>query len=174
MEENERKRQRERERRRELRRRQVRRQKIIFGGGAAGILLLLILVLAVQGMSAASAEAKVKELAEKKQEQARKEEKEPEIVSLTISAAGDCTLGTDEYFNYSTSLPAKYEAVQEPGYFFRKVEPIFSQDDLTIVNMEGILTSEELPREIKQFAFKGGSGIYPDTYGRVCGGGQPG
>ena len=155
MEENERKRQRERERRRELRRRQVRRQKIIFGGGAAGILLLLILVLAVQGMSAASAEAKVKELAEKKQEQARKEEKEPEIVSLTISAAGDCTLGTDEYFNYSTSLPAKYEAVQEPGYFFRKVEPIFSQDDLTIVNMEGILTSEELPREIKQFAFKG-------------------
>ena len=97
----------------------------------------------------------MKELAEKKQEQARKEEKEPEIVSLTISAAGDCTLGTDEYFNYSTSLPAKYEAVQEPGYFFRKVEPIFSQDDLTIVNMEGILTSEELPREIKQFAFKG-------------------
>ena len=45
--------------------------------------------------------------------------------------------------------------MQDPGYFFQKVLPVFSQDDLTIVNMEGILTAEELQREIKQFAFKG-------------------
>lgn len=155
MEENRGKRQKEREERARMRRRQVRRQKMILGGGAAGLLLLLILALAVRGMAAASAEAKAKEQEEKKQEQARKEEQEPERIRLTISAAGDCTLGTDEYFNYSTSLPAKYESVQDPGYFFQEVEPIFSKDDLTIVNMEGILTSEELPREIKQFAFKG-------------------
>ena len=155
MEEN-RRRKRERERRAQLRRRQVRRQKMILAGGTAGILLVLILVLAVRGMAAAGAEAKAKEEAEKKQEQARKEaEKEPEKVSLTISAAGDCTLGTDEYFYYSTSLPAKYEAVQDPGYFFREVEPIFSRDDLTIVNMEGILTSEKLSREDKTYAFRG-------------------
>lgn len=156
MEENREKRKDERESRARQRQRQVRRQKMILAGGAAGILLVLILALAVRGMTAAGEEAKGKAEAEKKQEQARKEaEKEPEKVSLTISAAGDCTLGTDEYFNDSTSLPAKYEAVQDPGYFFQKVEPIFSKDDLTIVNMEGILTSEELPREIKQFAFKG-------------------
>ena len=153
MEENRKKRQRERERKMEMRRRQVRRQKMILGGAAGGVLLLLILVLAIRAM-AAGAERQQEE--EKQKQQAQEvQEKEPEKVSLTISAAGDCTLGTDENFYYATSLPAKYEAVQDPGYFFQKVLPVFSQDDLTIVNMEGILTAEELQREIKQFAFKG-------------------
>lgn len=153
MEENRKKRQRERERKMEMRRRQVRRQKMILGGAAGGALLLLILVLAIRAM-AAGAERQQEE--EKQKQQAQEvQEKEPEKVSLTISAAGDCTLGTDENFYYATSLPAKYEAVQDPGYFFQKVLPVFSQDDLTIVNMEGILTAEELQREIKQFAFKG-------------------
>ena len=122
MEENTRKRQKERENRAELRRRQVRRQKIFLGGGAAGILVLLILVLAVRGMAEGSAEAK-----EKKAAGAEKKEvvQEPETVSLTVSAAGDCTLGTDEYFYYPTSLPAKYEKEQDPGYFFQKVELYF-------------------------------------------------
>lgn len=153
MEENRKKRQRERERKMEMRRRQVRRQKMILGGAAGGVLLLLILVLAIRAM-AAGAERQQEE--EKQKQQAQEvQEKEPEKVSLTISAAGDCTLGTDENFYYATSLPAKYEAVQDPGYFFQKVLPVFTQDDLTIVNMEGILTAEELQREIKQFAFKG-------------------
>ena len=153
MEENRKKRQRERERKMEMRRRQVRRQKIILGGAAGGVLLLLILVLAIRAMAAG---AERQQEAEKEKQQAQEaQKKEPEKVSLTISAAGDCTLGTDENFYYATSLPAKYEAVQDPGYFFQKVLPVFSQDDLTIVNMEGILTAEELQREIKQFAFKG-------------------
>ena len=152
MEENTRKRQKERENRAELRRRQVRRQKIFLGGGAAGILVLLILVLAVRGMAEGSAEAK-----EKKAAGAEKKEvvQEPETVSLTVSAAGDCTLGTDEYFYYPTSLPAKYEKEQDPGYFFQKVEPVFSQDDLTIVNMEGTLTQETSRKENEVYAFKG-------------------
>ncbi|HJD36382.1 MAG TPA: CapA family protein [Candidatus Blautia ornithocaccae] len=137
----------------EMRRRQVRRQKMILGGAAGGVLLLLILVLAIRAMAAG---AERQQEAEKEKQQAQEaQKKEPEKVSLTISAAGDCTLGTDENFYYATSLPAKYEAVQDPGYFFQKVLPVFSQDDLTIVNMEGILTAEELQREIKQFAFKG-------------------
>ena len=42
---------------------------------------------------------------------------------VTISAAGDCTLGTDENFDYSTSLPAMYEEAgvflsECPGHFF--------------------------------------------------------
>lgn len=153
MEENRKKRQRERERKMEMRRRQVRRQKMILGGAAGGVLLLLILVLAIRAMAAG---AERQQEAEKEKQQAQEaQKKEPEKVSLTISAAGDCTLGTDENFYYATSFPAKYEAVQDPGYFFQKVLPVFSQDDLTIVNMEGILTAEELQREIKQFAFKG-------------------
>ena len=152
MEENRRKRQRERARKAELRRRQVRRQKMILGGGAGGILLLLILVLAVRGIAGGATEKQKEEKQEQVQEA---QEKEPEKVSLTISAAGDCTLGTDEYFYYPTSLPAKYEEEQDPGYFFQKVEPIFSQDDLTIVNMEGTLTQETARKENEIYAFKG-------------------
>ena len=44
--------------------------------------------------------------------------------------------------------------MQDPAYFFQNVQPVFAQDDLTIVNMEGTLT-EETTREPKQFAFKG-------------------
>ena len=80
-------------------------------------------------------------------------EKADEPVTITVSAAGDCTLGTDEFFDWSDSLPAKYEEVGDPAYFFRNVQPIFAQDDLTIVNFEGTLTESE-EREDKQFAFK--------------------
>ena len=99
---------------------------------------------------------------ETKTESANKEGQKPEKqetpevqeTTITISAAGDCTLGTDEGFNYKRSFKGKYDAVQDPAYFFQNVQPVFAQDDLTIVNMEGTLT-EETTREPKRFAFKG-------------------
>lgn len=75
-------------------------------------------------------------------------------VSFTISFAGDCTLGTDEYFDESTSFNARYDKEGDPAYFFRNVRDIFAADDLTVVNMEGTLT-ESTDRQDKQFAFKG-------------------
>lgn len=75
-----------------------------------------------------------------------------EPVSLTVSVVGDCTLGTDENFDYDTSLNAYYESYG-PDYFFSNVKSIFSADDLTIANFEGTLTYSE-EREDKQFAFK--------------------
>lgn len=75
-------------------------------------------------------------------------------VSFTVTFAGDCTLGTDENFNKSTSLPAKYDEVGDSSYFLKNVYDIFAEDDLTIVNMEGTLT-ESGSRQDKQFAFKG-------------------
>lgn len=77
-----------------------------------------------------------------------------EPVTFTVSFAGDCTLGTDESFDYATSLNARYEAEGDPAYFFRNVEGIFAADDLTVVNMEGTLT-ESTARQDKTFAFKG-------------------
>lgn len=77
-----------------------------------------------------------------------------EPVSFTVTFAGDCTLGTDEAFSYSTSLNAKYSDVGDPSYFMKNVYDIFSTDDLTIVNMEGTLT-ESTSRQDKTFAFKG-------------------
>ncbi len=78
----------------------------------------------------------------------------PEPTQVTVTFAGDCTLGTDEAFDYATSLNALYEAVDGPEYFLKNVQPIFSADDLTIVNMEGTLTTSNA-RADKTFAFKG-------------------
>lgn len=87
------------------------------------------------------------------EQQEKEQEPEAEPVSVTISAAGDCTLGTDEYFDYSTSLNAYYSS-NGAAYFLQNVKPVFEEDDLTIVNMEGTLT-EETARQDKTYAFKG-------------------
>ncbi len=60
-------------------------------------------------------------------------------VSLTLSVVGDCTLGTDETFDYDTSLNACYDN-NGKDYFFKNVKSIFEADDLTIANFEGTLT----------------------------------
>lgn len=73
---------------------------------------------------------------------------------ITISCAGDCTLGTDSAFGGIT-LPV--EAENQGGdysYFLKNVRPYFENDDLTIVNFEGTLT-ERGTREDKTFAFRG-------------------
>lgn len=168
----------EQERKKRERERKVRRIKLIFGVDLA--LVLLVILAVSRGMSAGSGEketnAKAKAArsetgqdketvqdkaekkdstgdADKKSDAGGEEKKAEEPVTITVSAAGDCTLGTDEFFDWSDSLPAKYEEVGDPAYFFQNVQPIFSQDDLTIVNFEGTLTTSE-EREDKQFAFK--------------------
>lgn len=73
-------------------------------------------------------------------------------VTLTVNVVGDCTLGTDETFDYSTSLNAYYENYGKE-YFLQNVKSIFQADDLTIANMEGTLT-ESTQRADKTFAFK--------------------
>ena len=74
-------------------------------------------------------------------------------VSITVSVVGDCTLGTDENFNYARSLNAYYEKYG-PEYFLKNVKPIFEADDLTIANLEGTFTNST-SRVDKTYAFKG-------------------
>lgn len=73
---------------------------------------------------------------------------------VTITFAGDCTLGTDVNLDQSTSFNAKYNEVNDPSYFFKNVADIFKNDDLSVVNFEGTLT-ESTTREDKPYAFKG-------------------
>ena len=73
-------------------------------------------------------------------------------VSITISAAGDCTLGKDPSAAYKTSLNAFYDT-KGASYFLSEVKDLFAADDLTIVNMEGTLTDSEAIVE-KSFNFK--------------------
>ena len=73
--------------------------------------------------------------------------------TVTVSAVGDCTLGTDESFNTSTNFNA-YEAMNGTSYFFQNVRSILEADDATFANFEGTLTTETA-RESKEYAFKG-------------------
>ncbi len=70
---------------------------------------------------------------------------EPEKVTITITAAGDVSMGNYVGQEYAWSFRQMYDTIDYEGYFFENVYDIFSQDDMTIVNLEGVLTfSEEL------------------------------
>ena len=126
------------------------------------LILLAIIILIISGIvfgvmaikkKATNSKADKKEAAN---ELSLEQENEPPVkadpVSITVSMTGDCTLGTDVNFNYSTSLNAYFEQ-HGPDYFLQNVRDIFEADDLTVVNFEGTLT-ESNNRQDKTFAFK--------------------
>lgn len=73
---------------------------------------------------------------------------------VVVTCAGDCTLGTDVNFGGDTLPVAAKRMDNDYSYFLKNVKPIFEEDDLTIVNLEGTLT-ERGEREDKTFAFRG-------------------
>lgn len=76
-------------------------------------------------------------------------------VSITISAAGDVTLGTHQEQDYSYSFRQAYDQADDEGYFFENVYDIFSKDNMTIVNLEGALTRSETMKEGQTYNIKG-------------------
>ena len=77
----------------------------------------------------------------------------PAVRTLTVTAAGDCTLGTDINADPDLGFDA-YAEQYGTDFFFFYFRDIFSEDDLTIINFEGTL-SDRGEREDKQFAFRG-------------------
>lgn len=148
------------ERMRRKRERLKRRRRILIAMMCAALVILILIIAGIVALvrhftgnndSGGKDSGQASDLTIEEQEAEKEAEAEP--VSITISAAGDCTLGTDEYFDPSTSLNAYYDS-NGPEYFFQNVKSIFDADDLTIVNMEGTLT-EETARQDKTYAFKG-------------------
>ena len=79
---------------------------------------------------------------------------EPQPETITITAVGDCTLGG----NVSSGGDDKFDAYVEHygyDYFFENVRPLFESDDLTIVNLEGPLTTSKNKRSGRTFNFRG-------------------
>lgn len=72
---------------------------------------------------------------------------------ITISAAEDCTLASDIKQPRSVNFFSKYKS-RKQGYFFSKVKHIFKKDDLSIVNLEGTLSTRGA-RANKKWAFRG-------------------
>ena len=155
----------EHQRRRARRRRRRRIRRIIYG--SLGLCLCLCIALAIR----LALGQKSKEPADTKDPKATaqeeidtsqvevtnlvintKEAKSDEPIQITVSSMGDCTLGTDENFNPSTSFNAYYNA-QGPDYFFKNVRSILEEDDLSIINLEGTFTDSD-QRQEKTFAFK--------------------
>ena len=133
----------------------IRRQKALLIGG--GLLLLFLLSMGTSACITRNRKAKeAAAQAEQKKSQEKEAKKETkktfDPVSLTVSVVGDCTLGTDETFDYSTSLNAYFDNYGS-SYFLQNVKTIFSADNLTIANFEGTLTESDA-REDKTFAFK--------------------
>lgn len=50
-----------------------------------------------------------------------------ESVQLTVSAVGDCTIGTDEQFDKSSNFDAFYIVKKDPAYFFQNVKEILEE-----------------------------------------------
>ncbi len=75
-------------------------------------------------------------------------------LSITISAAGDCTLSSDIKQPAGVNFFSVYKKQKEDSYFFKNVKSIFEKDDLTIVNFEGTLSGRG-KRADKQWAFRG-------------------
>lgn len=84
-------------------------------------------------------------------------ESDPEenIVEITISAAGDVTMGNYLGQDYSSSFRETYENEQDDSYFFENVFDIFSADDMTLVNLEGPLTTASEGRTDKTYCISG-------------------
>jgi poly-gamma-glutamate capsule biosynthesis protein CapA/YwtB (metallophosphatase superfamily) len=160
---------------------QEKRQKLLIATGIGIFVLVFILILAgIRGcsnyMSSRQAAAKKTVSMNASKDNCQKASSDSQNtdssnatvsspVSLTLSVVGDCTLGTDETFDYDTSLNAYYENYGA-YYFLQNVKDIFSTDDLTIANFEGTLTDSD-EREDKTFAFKA-----PASYASILTGGS--
>lgn len=78
-----------------------------------------------------------------------------DVVTITISAAGDCSLGNHQQQDYSLSFNQAYEQEGGPEYFFQNVKEIFAADDMTIVNLEGVLTESDNAEPGRAYNIKG-------------------
>lgn len=76
-----------------------------------------------------------------------------EIRAITISFAGDCTLGGFKGQGNGNLFHDYYEQYGS-DYYFKNVQAIFEQDDITFVNLEGALTPYKQIVE-KKYPIKG-------------------
>lgn len=78
-----------------------------------------------------------------------------EVVSITISAIGDVTLGNHHLQDYYNSFRQTYDQAENKAYFFENVFSVLSADDMTIANLEGVLTLSEKSEEGRTYNIKG-------------------
>lgn len=80
-------------------------------------------------------------------------DEQPQIETITLSFAGDCTIGSDESYRGHTFYKV-YRDVNDPAYFFQGVSSVFNNDDYTLINLEGVFTNETKKAK-KAYRYKG-------------------
>ena len=76
--------------------------------------------------------------------------------TVTVTFTGDVTLGSEEIKKNQPGSFHDYAAREGYGYFFRNFLPLFSSDDLTVVNLEGVLSdSDRQENKLKTYRFRG-------------------
>ncbi len=78
---------------------------------------------------------------------------EDEVITFTISATGDVSLGNLQIHGYEGTFNEMWD-LKGATYFFDSVRGIFEADDMTIVNFEGVLTTSDEKVE-KTYNIKG-------------------
>ena len=75
--------------------------------------------------------------------------------TVHLTCAGDVTLGSEEAVRPKGYSLDSFAAVYGYDYFFAKVRDLFAQDDLTVVNLEGVLSdSSEGENKDKTYRFR--------------------
>ena len=80
---------------------------------------------------------------------------------ITVTFLGDCTLGGEEKSVHSSL--GFFRRIEENGtaFPFRYLKELTLHDDLTVANLEGVLTDRDLPKVEKEYNFRGPS-IYTE------------
>ena len=88
-------------------------------------------------------------------DEVKDEVKEVMKQQIIISAAGDCTLGTDTKFGIYGSFQQELKKFNNDySHFMKNVAPIFKEDDYSLVNLETTLTDATVKVD------KGGGTVY--------------
>ena len=97
-----------------------------------------------------------KDTTEKNETKPKKEKKDEDEITFTISATGDCTFGNAQVHTYEDSFCEYYDKYGA-DYFMQNVKDLFCADNMTLINLECALTNSD-NREAKEFNLRG----YPE------------
>lgn len=74
--------------------------------------------------------------------------------TIVLTAVGDCTLANDDKVEGRSVAFHNVYNTQGPEYFLQNVRPLFAQDDLTIVNLECVMTTLGEREPAKDWCFR--------------------
>ena len=86
--------------------------------------------------------------------------------TVLMTFVGDCTLGGEESVSKTDESFSAFAGKHGYDYFFANFREMFENDDMTVVNLEGVLSdSPYMERKTKAFRFRG-----PTDYARILAG----